>query len=705
MDNKYSGQPMNPNLIKLTELLRMAAPAGPSHGYTISEKGPEVVTAPGVYFPAEKGNVIPLEPRFMGGSVSGSPPQPTPSPLPELSKDNDRAKLEMLHSIISQVKPNQKYESRQFGGPVVPSPIDEIEKSKYDILKGALSILKPQQEKKSLTDSNAAGIKSPSIKSPSMFPESPNPTKFPTVDRMDMKPEIPKTEGDLLWEKKRKEGTEAGQWSTPMFSREAGGPVDPAALELEERKKWEIPGYPEQVLAEARQASPNVVGVQPGFERSYYEAHPEEKRAQDVYDMLRPPGENSFEAARERMRVGGLMDIARTPTETKEARTGAVALAGGMQKTRADQEFAAQQAAGKAGLPVKTSAVRATSTKLVQDASGQWVEIGPQGILPTGVMGLPKEKTPNEWNLTQKASEVGPDGKPTPEAINAQKVLDAEKKRKIEIAGGGIPGLPTNISSGIGGVKNEDALQGLSPEDSAIVKKLVNYDYQPPGGWAIRSPRLQALLGRAAIYDPSFDQTQYVVKQKLRNDFTSGKSAQNIRSLNTAVNHLDTLSKKADALKNAGVQIWNAIANKGLTEFGDKRVTEFNNAATAVESELANVFKGMGASDQEIKQWRSNLSSSQSPEQIKGSIDTVIQLMGGRLGALISQYETGMGKPKEFKILSNKSRNVLQRLGVDVEALEPSVGGKIETGEKESATIQKSPGSIKVDPSKIKEGW
>ena len=41
----------------------------PTHAYTIAEKAPEVVTAPGVYFPAEKGDVIPLESRQEGGEV------------------------------------------------------------------------------------------------------------------------------------------------------------------------------------------------------------------------------------------------------------------------------------------------------------------------------------------------------------------------------------------------------------------------------------------------------------------------------------------------------------------------------------------------------------------------------------------------------------------------------------------------------------
>jgi len=42
----------------------------PTHGYRIAEKAPEIVTAPGAYFPEKKGRVIPLESRQAGGPVT-----------------------------------------------------------------------------------------------------------------------------------------------------------------------------------------------------------------------------------------------------------------------------------------------------------------------------------------------------------------------------------------------------------------------------------------------------------------------------------------------------------------------------------------------------------------------------------------------------------------------------------------------------------
>jgi len=230
-----------------------------------------------------------------------------------------------------------------------------------------------------------------------------------------------------------------------------------------------------------------------------------------------------------------------------------------------------------------------------------------------------------------------------------------------------------NVSAQPPGVKNEAALQGVTSADAAIIKSLAEYKIPLPTGFALRSPYWQNILSRTSLYDSSFDATQYNVRLAVKKDFTSGKSAINIRSLNTAVGHLDTLAQKANALNNAPIKIWNWIANAGLNAVGDKRVVEFNNAATAVESELAAVFKGMGATDQEIKVWRENLSNAQSPEQLKGAIDTAIILMGSRLDALTSGYERGLGKPKDINFLDVKSQKILTKLGANIDALDPVI--------------------------------
>jgi hypothetical protein len=59
----------------------------------------------------------------------------------------------------------------------------------------------------------------------------------------------------------------------------------PEQMELGARERWEAPGYYEKALQAARErAGPgsNVIGLTPGYQRSYYEAHPQER----IRDML-----------------------------------------------------------------------------------------------------------------------------------------------------------------------------------------------------------------------------------------------------------------------------------------------------------------------------------------------------------------------------------------------------------------------------------
>lgn len=243
-------------------------------------------------------------------------------------------------------------------------------------------------------------------------------------------------------------------------------------------------------------------------------------------------------------------------------------------------------------------------------------------------------------------------------AVQAQ--LATLRGLEIQMKQAGLPG-GANGATPLG-VTGDEAIKDLAPDQQQMVKLLAAYKFPLPSGQALRTPYWQSLIGKVAAYDPSFDATQYQARQKLRTDFTSGQGARNIRSLNTAVGHLDTLSKAGTDLSNGSFPLWNAIANKGITAVGDPRVTRFNTAANAVESELASVFKGTGASDQEIKAWRSTLNDAQSPAQLKGAIDQAIELMNSRLGAMQSQWETGMGGPKDFQILNPRSKSIIGRL-------------------------------------------
>jgi hypothetical protein len=265
-----------------------------------------------------------------------------------------------------------------------------------------------------------------------------------------------------------------------------------------------------------------------------------------------------------------------------------------------------------------------------------------------------------------------------PDTATTKAVEDLYKQEAKKMAAGrtviGVSGtpLPANIQPGVAGQRNEAALQGVSAGDAAIIKQLAEYKIPLPSGMALRTPYWQNILGRVAVYEPTFDATQYNVRMGVKRDFTSGNASKTALSLNTAIGHLESLAKAGDELNNSSLTPINSVINRIQPLYGDPRMKKLNTTINAVSGELATVFKNTSGTDQEIKSWKEQFSGYDSPQQIKeGGVNQAIELIGSRLAALRNKYEQGLGKPIDFQILSPKSRRILKGLGADVDALDP----------------------------------
>ncbi len=251
-----------------------------------------------------------------------------------------------------------------------------------------------------------------------------------------------------------------------------------------------------------------------------------------------------------------------------------------------------------------------------------------------------------------------------------QQRYDASGKLVAQNTGDNISGVQQSYNPNVSG--GEDFLKTLSPQDASLVKGVANYKLNIARISSLRSSAREKLMKMVMQYDPTFDMTQYGTRESLRKDFTSGKSSQSIRSLNTAVGHLQSLSESFKNLDNSSIPIWNAIRNFGISETGGGEITSVKNNINAVAGEMATVFKNSSGTDQEIKAWKDEMSASQSPEQVKAGIEKMIELMGSRLSAFKSQWKSGMGRPIDFKILSDKSKKILSSMGVNVNSIDPS---------------------------------
>lgn len=262
--------------------------------------------------------------------------------------------------------------------------------------------------------------------------------------------------------------------------------------------------------------------------------------------------------------------------------------------------------------------------------------------------------TLNQAKLADEASKRKLEGGQTAEAYATANQRNAEA-RNARLTGPNGTGAP---------------LTTYSPQIQQAVQGLANYSVDPnsfPTRTTAKSGQMdrETAIGLAKQVDPGYDETQYKSRSKTRSDFSSGNARKTINSLNQAVNHLNELSETSKALNNGHFQTFNSIGNWLHKEKGDPQVTNFEKAANAVQTEMATVFKGSGATDQEIKSWRDTLNSAQSPAQLQSGINELLKLMKGRLGALDDQWTSSMGGPRDFHILSPQSEQILHGLGAD----------------------------------------
>lgn len=182
-----------------------------------------------------------------------------------------------------------------------------------------------------------------------------------------------------------------------------------------------------------------------------------------------------------------------------------------------------------------------------------------------------------------------------------------------------------------------------------------------------RAPGSQSIMQAVNFADPSFNFSNAQNRAKTRASFTSGTDANNITAINTAIPHIIALKQAYDKLGNTDYPAYNSAANYAGNIFGNKNIQSNTAAvstdAAAVSHELAKVFRSTGMSEGEIKDWQNKISTSAAPASSDQIIQSVLDLMDGRLQALGDKYSQGMGVAKNgIELLSPSSQKAYAKL-------------------------------------------
>jgi hypothetical protein len=213
----------------------------------------------------------------------------------------------------------------------------------------------------------------------------------------------------------------------------------------------------------------------------------------------------------------------------------------------------------------------------------------------------------------------------------------------------------------------QDLLQQLNPGDQAYMKGLLDYKIDPNLA-SKRGNQAKQLVELASQIDPNYDMTQYPVRSKYRQEFSSGKIGSLIRSFNTAMQHLSELHDTISEVPSSPIKVLEAgqrLFSKQLRGNSPESLAmqKENAALTAVNGELANIFKNSaGGTDQEIKAWRDAYDPNATREAKKAYIKQGIELMKGRIGSLDADYNRVMGKRNENSLISPESQAAIDRI-------------------------------------------
>lgn len=223
------------------------------------------------------------------------------------------------------------------------------------------------------------------------------------------------------------------------------------------------------------------------------------------------------------------------------------------------------------------------------------------------------------------------------------------------------------------GKAGDEFLATLPPGLAAQIKAVGTYRQPAPAGRT--SPtgiKFMSLVNQAY---PSFDASQYGAKTKARNDFTTGKNGNTVRSLNVAVQHLDQLGQLSDAMANGNVQMVNRVGNFIASQTGNPAPTNFNAAKQLVGDEIVKAIVGAGGGVSDREEAAHNISSASSPAQLAGVIKTYQGLLSGQLVGLRQQYQKSTGLDDFEDFLAPETRAKLEAHGMATGGAPPSAGG------------------------------
>ncbi len=254
----------------------------------------------------------------------------------------------------------------------------------------------------------------------------------------------------------------------------------------------------------------------------------------------------------------------------------------------------------------------------------------------------------------------------------------------------------------------EDPFAGLTDAEVAKTKALIEGRLPVTSRMlSSKDPELKKILDRALLADPKFSPAHYDERRKTYLDFTpGGKIGQNVGALNQTINHLghlEEISEKIKGIDATRFQSWNALVQGIEKQVGmAPELRAYGSTAKALEQELAKLLKGGVATVSEVKEWKEDLSPTQSPEYRQTALENIIALLAGRYDTQTGGWERVFGEPPKGLITKGATK-VLKRHNWDLNTLAEPKEGTTPPGEEVDPNAKAGPPAVtpKLTPAEV----
>lgn len=233
------------------------------------------------------------------------------------------------------------------------------------------------------------------------------------------------------------------------------------------------------------------------------------------------------------------------------------------------------------------------------------------------------------------------------------------------IAGGeeGASGAPSGgINPALTGAEYLAELEKRAPGFAKVVKGVGDYRTSITS-LSRRGGMREKILEAAQRYNPDYDQTRYTAKNRAVSNFSAGPEGRTVRSLNVAIDHLNTLDEAVTAMDNGNYPILNTLVNKYRRQTGNPLATNFDSIKQVVSAEIAKAVVGGQTALHDRDDMAQRASNSSSPAQLRGIVTEFKKLMGGQMRGLRRQYESNTGLKNFDDFLEPATKGELSKLG------------------------------------------